>query len=1120
MSRMTRIAATLLCFLTTAASLDIDTSDGGYKDIWVSISESIPYNESIIENIKDLFRSSSEFLHKATNGRVYFKHVTIEVPKTWPLRHGARALSSSFFDKSDVRVDQPNAMYGDKPFTMQKRRCGEPGDFIQVTPAFLATIGNSTANKLANPAYVMVHEWAHYRYGVFDEYGSVDDSRYPLTYCDGGKVKLNACSNRIAFTARRADGGKCSIDDRCRFVEGCMVTFQQPSWNPVESSIMFMPYLANVSQFCDNRDGPNIHNPFAPSKQNDLCKQQSTWEVISGNADFQKLSSPDPSKSIHVTFEEAQQKEDLAPRVVLVLDVSGSMVDFGRLGFLKEAARRYISDIKDGSRRLAIIEFSYGAKVVHTLMPVNVNTRTGFLNAIHRLMADGSTCIGCGLESAIELLTTANETPEGATILLMSDGEENQDPRIVDVMPRVSASKVVVNTLALGATAEHKLEELATSTRGKAFAFRDLQGNLVDELEAAFVSSTTSQHDPCAPNSHVLIGVHTSPLFSSYSCISKLVESEEEFTSLLEKKFQVDSNVGNGTRVHVTRNRPETGKLEARLTDPSGQPCKECRETVNGNDVVISIPSPAKVGTWTLHVESSSSDPVEVSVSVKSQASKGDDEPIRVTCEMSSMLVDGPDQAVIFAKVTKGIKVLLDADVFATVYRPKMSNEPHLVTVPLHDDGRDPDIQADDGTYSGYFVQFTGKGRYAVTAHVSSQKRTRLADPRGASGSFFSTALFSAATGESPFIWLEGWPLQRSCFLLAWRTSELIYIFIYFFSLSHFTTARRTPETVTGMSGIEPASEYPVDDFDFVNSTAQGTSRAGEEVAEPFQRVASGGSFQVTVNIVEKQVPPGDIRDLSVTGVHAGENDSLLVELTWTWPGAHLTYGNASGVEIRASREYAKLVSAFEKQTEIPAADIVQGNLDPLRPGAKHVVTVYLSRILSSRRQDGALDWSGYLAAQVLNADGLRSKTSNVVRVSYTPPPVTTTVATTTTQATTTEAVSTQDITTDEATTTEVPTVVSTTQATTTEAISTQDSTTDEATTTEVPTVVSSSTHLTSSQSSSFVVSIWVWILIACVAAAIVVAALLAILVKMNPSKRGIYRVFFSQPRQRQHGYA
>uniref|UniRef100_A0A6M2CHG6 Putative calcium activated chlorine channel n=1 Tax=Rhipicephalus microplus TaxID=6941 RepID=A0A6M2CHG6_RHIMP len=1022
MAGVLSIATALVCLLSHASPLEIDTSDGGYKDIWVSISEDVPYNESIVENIKDLFRSSSEFLHKATNGRVYFKHVTIEVPKTWPKRATARALSSGFFEKSDIRVDQPSAPHGDKPFTMQKRRCGEPGDFIQVTPGFLAAVGSSTVKTLVNPAYVMVHEWAHYRYGVFDEYGSKDDSRFPLTYCHGDKVKLNACSSRITFTARKTNGGNCTkIDTKCRFIDGCEVTPIQPTQHPVESSIMFMPYLANVSQFCDDNDGPNFHNPFAPNKQNHLCKQQSTWKVISSNADFQELPSPDLSKSIRVTFEEAQQTEDLAPRVVLVLDVSGSMNDNRRLEFLQESATRYIGDIKDGSRRLAIVTFSYDSRVVHTLMPVNVNTRDGFLNAINKLRAYGATCIGCGLESALKVLTTASETPEGAMIVLMSDGEENQHPPIAEVLEEVIASKVVVNTLALGATADNSLEKLATSTRGKAFAFRDLN-NLVEKLESAFVSSTTTQHDPVSR-------AHT------------LMESEEEFTKVFEKKFHVDADVGNATVVRVTQNIPRTGTIEARLTDPSGQPCQQCKSTPNGNEVLISLPSPAKVGTWTLHVESSSSRNVEISISVKSQASKTNDEPIRVSCEMSGLLVDRPDGAVIYAVVTKGTKVVLDAVVFATVYRPKKLNESHTVTIPLYDNGQDPDIKANDGTYSGYFVQFTGKGRYAVTAHVSQQKTTRLAEPPSGSGSFFSTALFSASTAPT-MMTAEG------------------------------TTA-----------ALELQSEYPISDFEMVDSTGQATNATGEEAVDPFERVASGGSFQVTTDLEQKQVPPGDIRDLTVIEVRPGVNNSMVVELTWTWPGAHLTLGNASGVDIRASRKFGELSSAFDKQTNVTDADVVQGNLDPLPPGSKHTVAVYLPRILFTLRSDGASVWSGYLAARVANADGLYSKTSNIVQVFHVSPPVTTTVATTTVATTRTK--------------------VTTTVATTTTA-----STTHKATTTTVPPL----TDVTRTRTG---VSTWVWILIGCVVAAALVVPLIALAVKMNPSKRKIYRLFVRKPRQR-----
>ena len=33
-----------------------------------------------------------------------------------------------------------------------------------------------------------IHEWAHYRYGVFDEYGIPGDPKYPTFYMENGTV--------------------------------------------------------------------------------------------------------------------------------------------------------------------------------------------------------------------------------------------------------------------------------------------------------------------------------------------------------------------------------------------------------------------------------------------------------------------------------------------------------------------------------------------------------------------------------------------------------------------------------------------------------------------------------------------------------------------------------------------------------------------------------------------------------------------------------------------------------------------------------------------------------------------------------------------------------------------
>ncbi|XP_077547782.1 calcium-activated chloride channel regulator 1-like [Haemaphysalis longicornis] len=1008
--RMLLVASSLLCFLSVASCLQIDTEDGGYKDIKVSISKDVPYNESIVENIRVLFQSSSEFLHRATNGRVYFKHVIIELPDTWPKRDGARALSQSLFDKSDVRIEMPTKARGDMPFTQQPKPCGQPGDFIQLTPGFLALTQNATARKVLNPAYVFVHEWAHFRYGVFDEYGSLGDKKYPLTYCHKGMVRLNACSERIVFVARTPTGGRCKIDTKCQFDKDCVVTSRQPGEEPVESSVMFMPYIANVSQFCDQNNGVRRHNPLAPNKQNALCQQRSTWEVISGNADFKSLPRPDTSKRIEVTFQEEQQKEDLAQRVVLVLDVSGSMDDYDRLKFLKDAATRYINDIKDGTQRLAIVTFSNFANVAHPLMPVNANTREGFLKKVRGLKAYGPTCIGCGLQRALRLLNTTSERPEGAIIVLMSDGEENQVPDILTMKPKVEEAKVTVNTLALGATADHKLEELAIATKAKAYAFKDLEGNLGLELETAFVEATTAQVD------HI-------------QRAQTLVDTVEVFQKKFEREFQIDGGVGNETVVVVKRNSPERFHLKAWLVDPYGNVCQACKETRDTTGTLISIPNPAKVGTWRLHLETNSTEDVDVSVQVKSQARKDGGEPIRVTCEVGNILVGKPNEAVVYAKVTKGKQVVLNAVVQAEVSGPKVDGQTHKSTFFLHDDGRAPDNHADDGTYSGYFTKFVGKGRYAVSAHVSNQNGTRLADPLGGSGSFFSTAMFTlTSTVES----------------------------------------------------VDAASEYPLDDFIVVNITSEGASVTSSGLWQPvddFQRVASGGSFQVTADIVEKQVPPGDIRDLSVADVQQGSNGTLLVQLTWTWPGAHLTAGKASAVELRASDDYTNLRSSFDNQTEITNAKVVVGNLDPLPSGARHVVTVALPAIFATPRSDGESNWSVYIAARVRNSDGLSSDTSNIAVASYTPPPVTTTVAiTTTTPATTT-------------------TEVSTTQETTTEEVMAAQGV---------------------SQPSKVVLSSWAWILIGVAAAFVVIIIVVAVVIRMDPNRRGIYRIFVTRSRKRQ----
>ncbi|XP_077496865.1 uncharacterized protein LOC144107639 [Amblyomma americanum] len=168
--------------------------------------------------------------------------------------------------------------------------------------------------------------------------------------------------------------------------------------------------------------------------------------------------------------------------------------------------------------------------------------------------------------------------------------------------------------------------------------------------------------------------------------------------------------------------------------------------------------------------------------------------------------------------------------------------------------------------------------------------------------------------------------------------------------------------------------------FEIIDGTTEDTTA---DRVDDFQRVASGGSFLVTEDIVEEDVPPGKIWDLAVEDVRPGEYLTLLVELTWTWPGAHLTSGMDSGQEIGVSKHDAGLEVDFGNQTVITEADVVEGNLDPLSSSDRHITTLSLPRTFSSLGQDGSLNWHTDLTAQVANSEGLKfERGASVLRTS------------------------------------------------------------------------------------------------------------------------------------------
>ena len=108
-------------------------TDNGYMNLVVGISPDVPESQDIIDNIKHLLTEASRELFTATRNRAYFDKVKILLPQTWSMAYD-QELQGEIYEDAELRVDRPNPVYADAPYTVRGAECGDPGSHIHFTP--------------------------------------------------------------------------------------------------------------------------------------------------------------------------------------------------------------------------------------------------------------------------------------------------------------------------------------------------------------------------------------------------------------------------------------------------------------------------------------------------------------------------------------------------------------------------------------------------------------------------------------------------------------------------------------------------------------------------------------------------------------------------------------------------------------------------------------------------------------------------------------------------------------------------------------------------------------------------------------------------------------------------
>nr|XP_008107503.1 PREDICTED: calcium-activated chloride channel regulator 1 isoform X2 [Anolis carolinensis] len=448
----------LLLLLDVKGSL-VKLHNGGYEDVVIGIHPKIAENAKIINSIKDMLEEASSYLFRASQRRFYFRTVKIVIPLTWASKPEYKRASRESYVNADIIVAEPFVKYGDGPYTSQYQGCGKKGRYIHFTSNFLTN--DSLVNIYGSRGRIFVHEWAHLRWGVFEEYS------YDAPFYSSGinKIEATRCSASITGQYRFATTGgrtrRCRIERHTELYEpGCL--FIPYKKQTSLASIMFMQSLSSVSQFCDKSN----HNLMAPNMQNKMCSYKSTWEVISGSADFassRPLGAPPPDPIIHLM----KTRERI---VCLVLDASAQMGKDNRLSRLIRAAKLFLLQIIEEGSWVGIVTFNSKANIQAGLQKVFSDKERESLTSHLPTTASGDSDICEGVTTAFQVFSRKLTSTEGCEIVLLTNGEG------LDLSPclsKIQSQEIIIHTIAFGSKASNELEKLADMTGGKTFYATD-----------------------------------------------------------------------------------------------------------------------------------------------------------------------------------------------------------------------------------------------------------------------------------------------------------------------------------------------------------------------------------------------------------------------------------------------------------------------------------------------------------------------------------------------------------------------------------------------------------------------------------------------------------------------
>jgi hypothetical protein len=349
------------------------------------------------------FQRASELLYDATDGRHQFGEIQVCLNSLG----GASADAWVIISPNPANPIFDSGGYNPPPFSTP-------------TPGVHMTLDK----KVMDWPLVIVHEFAHFVYGLYDEYRFADGTEG--AHCIGGTT-ANAC----IMEASQVDGDQ--------FVAGTLVSGR------------ISEFCASSNHTVNNRQGSNSCWHTMASRYYDLPDLQTATQA--------PPTAPAAALANWVVLDSTQ-------RFVLVIDRSGSMTG-DKLIEAKFGADWWADAILDNDA-LGVVSFSDTVSVDFPLHTITGPTdRNNVHAAVGSIAAKGMTSIGGGLRRALQEITNFGPRSVTESIVLLTDGIHNIGESPSQVLPDLIARGVRVFTIGIGPGVDTALlQQIATSTGG------------------------------------------------------------------------------------------------------------------------------------------------------------------------------------------------------------------------------------------------------------------------------------------------------------------------------------------------------------------------------------------------------------------------------------------------------------------------------------------------------------------------------------------------------------------------------------------------------------------------------------------------------------------------------